>query len=165
MSPDTMTWLWLLAGILLVASELFLPGLVAVFLGVGAMLVALLRWLGLIDSVVYSFVAWFASSLALLVLVRSTLQRLVPSETSFTSLEEDVDSFGSVAEVVETVSPEHTDGRISFQGTTWPATSDSAEIRPGAKVTILYRESLGWRVRPCDAADAADGGRRSSDPA
>ena len=42
MSPETMTWLWLLAGILLVVSELFLPGLVAVFLGLGAMLVALL---------------------------------------------------------------------------------------------------------------------------
>ncbi len=153
MSPETMTWLWLLAGILLVVSELFLPGLVAVFLGLGAMLVALLRWLGLIDSLAYSFTAWFVSSLALLVVVRSALQRFMPSETSFTPLEEDVDLFGAVAEVVETVSPDHKDGRISFQGTTWPATSDSAEIRPGAKVTILYRENLGWRVQPCDAAD------------
>ena len=153
MSPDTMTWLWLLAGILLVVSELFLPGLVAVFLGLGAMLVALLRWLGLIDSLAYSFTAWFVSSLALLVVARSALQRFMPSETSFTTLEEDVDLFGAVAEVVETVSPDHKDGRISFQGTTWPATSDSAEIQPGAKVTILYRENLGWRVQPCDAAD------------
>ncbi len=153
MSPETMTWLWLLAGILLVVSELFLPGLVAVFLGLGAMLVALLRWLGLIDSLAYSFTAWFVSSLTLLVVARSTLQRFMPSETSFTPLEEDVDLFGAVAEVVETVSSEHKDGRISFQGTTWPATSDSAEIRPGAKVTILYRENLGWRVQPCDAAD------------
>ena len=153
MSPETMTWLWLLAGILLVVSELFLPGLVAVFLGLGAMLVALLRWLGLIDSLAYSFTAWFVSSLALLVVVRSTLQRFMPSETSFTPLEEDVDLFGAVAEVVETVSPDHKDGRISFQGTTWPATSDAAEIRPGAKVTILYRENLGWRVQPCDTAD------------
>ena len=148
-----MTWLWLLAGILLVVSELFLPGLVAVFLGLGAMLVALLRWLGLIDSLAYSFTAWFVSSLTLLVVARSTLQRFMPSETSFTPLEEDVDLFGAVAEVVETVSPDHKDGRISFQGTTWPATSDSAEIRPGAKVTILYRENLDWRVQPCDAAD------------
>ena len=153
MSPDTITWLWLLAGILLVASELFLPGLVAVFLGLGAMLVALLRWLGLIDGLAYSFMAWFVSSLALLVVVRSTLKRFMPSETSFTPLEEDVDLFGAVAEVVETVSPAHKDGRISFQGTTWPATSDLAEIQPGAKVTILYRENLGWRVQPCDAAD------------
>ncbi len=153
MSPETMTWLWLLAGILLVVSELFLPGLVAVFLGLGAMLVALLRWLGLIDSLAYSFTAWFVSSLTLLVVARSTLQRFMPSETSFTPLEEDVDLFGAVAEVVETVSPDHKDGRISFQGTTWPATSDSAEIRPGAKVTILYRENLDWRVQPCDAAD------------
>ncbi len=153
MSPETMTWLWLLAGILLVVSELFLPGLVAVFLGLGAMLVALLRWLGLIDSLAYSFTAWFVSSLTLLVVARSTLQRFMPSETSFTPLEEDVDLFGAVADVVEMVSPDHKDGRISFQGTTWPATSDSAEIRPGAKVTILYREKLGWRVQPCDAAD------------
>ena len=150
MSPDTMTWLWLLGGIILVASELFLPGLVAVFLGLGAMLVALLRWLGLVDSLAYSFTAWFVSSLALLVVLRSTLQRLFPSETSFTPLEEDTDLFGAVAEVVETVSPSHADGRISFQGPTWPATSDAAELLPGAKVTILYRENLGWRVQPSD---------------
>lgn len=150
MSPETMTWLWLLGGIILVASELFLPGLVVVFLGLGAMVVALLRWLGLIDSLAYSFTAWFVSSLALIVVLRSTLQRFVPSETSFTPLEDDADQFGAVAEVVETVSPRHTDGRISFQGTTWPATSDAVEIPPGTKVTILYRESLGWRVQPSD---------------
>jgi membrane protein implicated in regulation of membrane protease activity len=57
MSPDTITWLWLLGGIILLASELLLPGLVAMFLGLGALVVALLRWLGLIDSLAYSFTA------------------------------------------------------------------------------------------------------------
>jgi len=150
MSPDTITWLWLLGGIILLASELLLPGLVAMFLGLGAMVVALLRWLGLIDSLAYSFTAWFVSSLAFIVFLRSTLQRFVPSETSFTPLEEDSDLFGAVAEVVETVSSSHTDGRISFRGTTWPATSDAAEIPPGSKVAILFRENLGWRVQPSD---------------
>ena len=150
MSPDTITWLWLLGGIILLASELLLPGLVAMFLGLGAMVVALLRWLGLIDSLAYSFTAWFVSSLAFIIFLRSTLQRCVPSETSFTPLEEDTDLFGAVAEVVETVSPSHSDGRISFRGTTWPATSDAAEIPTGGKVTILFRENLGWRVQPSD---------------
>ena len=150
MSPDTITWLWLLGGIILLASELLLPGLVAMFLGLGALVVALLRWLGLIDSLAYSFTAWFVSSLAFIVFLRSTLQRFVPSETSFTPLEEDSDLFGAVAEVVETVSSSHTDGRISFRGTTWPATSDAAEIPTGAKVTILFRDNLGWRVQPSD---------------
>ena len=150
MSPDTITWLWLLGGIILLASELLLPGLVAMFLGLGAMVVALLRWLDLIDSLAYSFTAWFVSSLAFIVFLRSTLQRFVPSETSFTPLEEDSDLFGAVAEVVETVSSSHTDGRISFRGTTWPATSDAAEIPTGGKVTILFRENLGWRVQPSD---------------
>jgi membrane protein implicated in regulation of membrane protease activity len=150
MSPDTITWLWLLGGIILLASELLLPGLVAMFLGLGAMVVALLRWLDLIDSLAYSFTAWFVSSLAFIIFLRSTLQRCVPSETSFTPLEEDTDLFGAVAEVVETVSPSHSDGRISFRGTTWPATSDAAEIPTGGKVTILFRENLGWRVQPSD---------------
>ena len=150
MSPDAITWLWLLGGIILLASELLLPGLVAMFLGLGALVVALLRWLGLIDSLAYSFTAWFVSSLAFIVFLRSTLQRFVPSETSFTPLEEDSDLFGAVAEVVETVSSSHTDGRISFRGTTWPATSDAAEIPTGAKVTILFRDNLGWRVQPSD---------------
>jgi membrane protein implicated in regulation of membrane protease activity len=150
MSPDTITWLWLLGGIIILASELLLPGLVAMFLGLGAMVVALLRWLDLIDSLAYSFTAWFVSSLAFIIFLRSTLQRCVPSETSFTPLEEDTDLFGAVAEVVETVSPSHSDGRISFRGTTWPATSDAAEIPTGGKVTILFRENLGWRVQPSD---------------
>ena len=161
MSPDTMTWLWLIGGVILVASELFLPGLVAVFLGLGAMVVALLRWLGLVDSLASSFTAWCVSSLALIVVLRSTLQRFVPSETSFTPLTEDADLFGAVAEVVETVSPSHADGRISFQGTTWPATSDAVDIPPGARVTILYRENLGWRVQPCDDVDAEHAGGKA----
>ena len=53
MSPDTITWRWLVGGIILLASELFLPGLVAMFLGLSAMVVALLRWLGVIDRVAY----------------------------------------------------------------------------------------------------------------
>ena len=50
MSPDTLTWIWLIGGFVLIGLELFLPGLISAFFGIAAILVALLRWTGLISG-------------------------------------------------------------------------------------------------------------------
>lgn len=41
---------WIVAGVVLLVLELVVPGAVLVFLGAGALLVALLIWLGLIQT-------------------------------------------------------------------------------------------------------------------
>ena len=63
-------------------AELLVPGLVVVFLGLGAMLVALGRWLNLLAGEISSFTAWFIISLALVAGVMLLRSAEVPSLAS-----------------------------------------------------------------------------------
>ncbi|MCZ6556587.1 MAG: NfeD family protein, partial [SAR324 cluster bacterium] len=103
MNPDTITWIWLGAGVLLMFTELLVPGLVVVFLGLGAVLVAFGRWLHLLEGIVPSFTAWFVISLALLIGLRQLLARFLPAETTYQSPDEDINAQGSLVDVVEAV--------------------------------------------------------------
>ena len=82
----------LVAGLAFLVLELVVPGLVLVFLGAGALLVALLIWLGLLTSWVTALIAWFISSLALLLGLRGLVVRLFPGEEETQSTDEELDA-------------------------------------------------------------------------
>jgi membrane protein implicated in regulation of membrane protease activity len=150
---DFITWAWLIGGVLLIILELFVPGLVVCFLGAGALLVAFLRWLGVLTGTVNSFTVWFISSIVLLVGLRHFLLRFLPSDRSFQMTDEDLQAVGSVVEVVESVSSGDQKGRVRFGGTTWPAVSKEGTIPKGKKAKLLLRDNLVWTVEPYDAEE------------
>ena len=152
---DIITWIWLIAGLLLIATELFIPGLVVCFLGLAAIIVAGLRWLGLITGLIPSFTVWFITSIVLLISLRHFLLRWVPSESTYTSSDEDLDAVGSIVEVVQTVS-ELEPGRIRYAGTTWPATTRHGTLLPGQKARLLYRDNLVWVVESHQELSSAE---------
>ena len=154
MNPDTITWIWFGAGALLMLTEFLIPGLVVVFLGLGAMLVAVGRWLHLLEGEISSFTAWFIISLALVISLRQLLSRFVPAETSYQSPEEDLNAQGTVVEVLDAVDDQHSVGRIRFQGSSWPATCLEGRIASGDKARLLYRDNLVWVVEPADDSDS-----------
>jgi membrane protein implicated in regulation of membrane protease activity len=143
---ETITWIWLIAGILLIATELFLPGLVVCFLGAAAIIVAILRWFGLIPGLMESFTVWFVTSIVLLLGLRHFLLKWIPSESSYDLTDEDVIAVGSIVDVVETVSDSGKQGRIRFAGTTWPAITRQGTLLAGQKARLLYRDNLVWVV-------------------
>jgi len=147
------TLIWLIAGVALLGSELFLPGLVAMFLGAAAVLVAGVRWIGLVDSLGASLIVWLASSAAMIVGLRGVVRRLLPAETSRGEIDEALQAYGAEVEVAKTISEGNMDGRIRYQGTTWPAMSSDGTIAAGRKARLLYRdkESIGWVVEPIPA--------------
>ncbi len=144
---------WIVVGAGLIVLELIVPGAVLVFLGAGALLVALFIWLGLIQTWVTSITAWFISSLVLLLVLRSFFQRFVSGDVEKQSTDEDIDAYGDVVEVVETIGPDR-EGRIRYRGTTWQATSYDYTLEAGTKAQIVYRESLVWIVEPANPLDA-----------
>ena len=154
MNPDTITWIWFGAGALLMLTEFLIPGLVVVFLGLGAILVALGRWLHLLEGEISSFTAWFIISLVLVISLRQFLTRFVPAETSYQSPEEDLNAYGTVVEVLEVVDDQNKDGRIRFQGSSWPATCLKGSIAGGNKARLLYRDNVVWVVEPADDSDS-----------
>lgn len=147
-NPDTVTWIWFGAGALLIMTEFLIPGLVVMFLGLGAMLVALGRWLHLLEGEMASFTAWFIISLVLIISLRQLLARFVPAEISYQSPDEDLNAQGTVVEVLKAVDGGHNDGRIRFQGSSWPATCLEGSIASGNKARLLYRDNLVWVVEP-----------------
>jgi inner membrane protein len=143
---ETITWIFLIGGILLIATELFIPGLVVCFLGAAGIIVAVLRWLGFFPGLVQSFTVWFITSIVLLLGLRHLLLRWIPSESTYSYSDEDVSAIGSVVDVVQTISDSNQHGRIRYAGTTWPAISKHGTLLAGEKAKLLYRDNLIWVV-------------------
>ena len=148
---DAITWIFLIAGALLIASEFVQLSLVSVFLGVSALVVGGLRALGVVESIPLSLLAWSLVSLGLTVPLRPLVRRLLPAgERKFDHAHEDKDAMGVVVDVEQAVDDASSNGRIRFQGTTWSATSTVGTLAKGQKAKILYRDKMVWVVEPLE---------------
>lgn len=146
MDLDPQTWLWLGAGLVMLASEFVAPSLVVGFLGAGAVTVAGLRALGVVDGTWASVALWAVTSGAYLGLLRGVLTRMFgEGERHQGSTSEELAAFGQVVEVVEEVAAE-VPGRIRWQGTTWKAHTLGAVLPVGSKAKLLHRDNIGWVV-------------------
>lgn len=143
---DIITILWLIAGIILSISELLIPGLFVIFLGIAAILIAGMRWLGILEGDFHSFSAWAGTSLVLVLVGRGIFQRWFPSETSFEDTDEDKAAIGQSVEVVETVTTRG--GRIRYQGSTWDARTKEDSIPAQSRARIVSRDNISWIVEP-----------------
>ena len=130
-----------------------MPGMVLVFLGAGALLVAFLVWLGLIETWVASITTWFIASLVLLLALRSLFQRFVSGDAETQPTDEDFAAYGEVVDVVEAIGP-NKEGRIRYRGTTWQAGYYDHTLEAGTKARIVFRENLVWIVEPANPLDA-----------
>jgi membrane protein implicated in regulation of membrane protease activity len=139
---------WLVLGIVLVVLELILPGLVSVFLGVGALMTsAALSWQW-IDTPAQALSTFFVASIGLLLFVRAWIGRFFPSTKIISETDEVQLALRQRVPVVEAIAPGG-EGRISFLGTTWKArfsagSKETAEI--GAEVQILGQDNITYIV-------------------
>lgn len=151
MDANLQPWLWLGGGLVLLASEFVAPSLVVGFLGAGALTVAGLQGLGLLDGVGASMAVWAVSSGVYVALLRRQFSRWFgEGETSRQSTSDDLHAFGAIVEVVEEVGDD-VPGRIRYQGTTWKAHTLKGTVRVGEKVKLLHRDNIGWVVEPVGA--------------
>lgn len=151
MDTDDPFVIWLIGGLLLMALEFVVPGGIVFFLGLGASLVAVLLYLGVIDGWLPAFTAWFVGSLALLFGLRGVVQRFVPATRERVNTDEDLDAYDHDAEVTRRI-PGSGEGRIAFRGSDWAARSyhDDCDLEAGTRVRILRRDNLTWVVEPLD---------------
>lgn len=151
MQDFNITFIWLIGGIVLMLLEFLLPGGIVFFLGLGATLVSLLLYIGLIDGWLQAFTVWFIGSLVLLFGLRGVVQKIVPAVVNRGRTDEDLDAYNQLAQVCETI-PSGGKGRINFRGSTWAARSYNTEsdLQPGTQVRIAFRDNLLWVVEPVD---------------
>ena len=139
--------LWLGSGIFLMATELLLPGLVMVFVGMGALTVAIGMYLGYIDSNIQQFITFFISSIIYLLTLRFLVLRFVPTDTRKENIDEDVELIGSIVEVVADIKAGEF-GRVEQSGSSWQARAVGDQtILKGEQVKIIGRDNITWMVK------------------
>ena len=139
-------WWWVLIGFGLMVIEVVTPGgFISLFFGVSAILVGILVGTDLIATTWIGW-AWFSViSLALIVTLRSPLQRRLDRSTRKNG---PVDSMvGEVASVLVLVTPS-APGRVEARGATWTArTRGTATIAIGQRCRIEEVDGLTLWVR------------------
>jgi len=139
--------LWLSSGIFLTAIEFLVPGLVMVFVGLGALTVALGMHLGYIDEIVQQFITFFISSIIYLLTFRFLVLRFVPSVTRKENIDEDEEVMGSIVEIVADITSGEL-GRVEHSGSSWQARAEGDQtILKGEQVKIIGRDNITWIVQ------------------
>lgn len=129
-------WLiWFLLGICLAFLELFLPGFIVLFFGIGCWVTAgaLLLWDLTLTHQILLFISTAVSSLLVL---RKWLMRVFRGVSS-DKPEENFDDFpqGMRVKVLKTITPADY-GRIQYRGTAWYAAADET-IEAGTTAEII----------------------------
>ena len=139
--------LWLGSGIFLMATELLLPGLVMVFIGMGALTVALGMYFGYIDGNLQQFITFFIISIIYLLTLRFLVLRFVSTDTRKENIDEDDEVIGSIVEVVEDIKSGEF-GRVEQSGSSWQARAVGDQtILKGEQVKIIGRDNITWMVQ------------------
>lgn len=137
--------LWFLAGIVFLALELVLPGLIVFFFGIGAWCAALAVYLFPVPLTTQLLI-FLVASLAALALLRSTLKKVFLGRTL------DVDAMNSTVpadatgEVIDDIVPPAT-GTIKYAGSFWQATAE-VPLSKGTIVRIVEKTNLTVKVAP-----------------
>ena len=148
--------IWFLLGIALILLEFILPGVIIVFFGIGAVLTALLSWLGLLPSITAQLVFFCVCSPVLLFTLRRYLGNFfrgdVTDRNRFSGGGEYIGRTARAASLIEPGSP---DGRIRFEGTDWKAVSAEL-IEEGEVVEIVAKSNITFTVRKPAGGREAD---------
>jgi len=139
--------IWFLIGVVLLLAEFAIPGLIVLFFGVGAWIVAGVCLLTDVSLNVQLGI-FIGSSVLSLVLLRSWLKGMFVGHVGAKQdLTEDLQEFvGERAVVRETITPKLA-GKVELHGTNWTAEADE-EISDGAVVEIVAKDNLTLKVKP-----------------
>ena len=156
MDGETLTWIFLIGGIILMALEWVLPSGMAAILGFSGLLVGIIRFLGFLDDPVTATLAWVITSAVLTVVTLPFLKKYFGGESSFKVADEDFEAMDQIVDVLEPIDEITNEGRIRFQGISWQARSMEGEIPAGTQVRIVYRDNTTWVVEPVGKLDEPD---------
>lgn len=136
---------WLLLGLLLLVSEFFVPGLIAAFFGIGALVVGLLTMLGIIESTGVQLTLFAVISLVALFVLRRQCQRWLKGTEGDKSLA-DLDDAGFMGARVEVLADfQDGVGDVLLNGSKWDAESDEP-LRAGDVAWVQDHKGIVLKV-------------------
>jgi membrane protein implicated in regulation of membrane protease activity len=152
LDPSLLTWAFVVGGLLLMVLETVIPGGVAGFLGLGGLVIAGLRAVGLLMDPWTAIITWVFLSVGLTIALRPLAMRFVQGEISLGLTDEDAEAMGQTVKVVKAVGEDQT-GRIRYRGAEWDARTVEGRLPKGAEASLLYRDNLTWIVEAADDSD------------
>jgi membrane protein implicated in regulation of membrane protease activity len=152
LDPTILTWTFVVGGLLLMVLETLIPGGVAGFLGLGGLIIAGLRAVGLLMDPWTALITWVFLSVGLTIALRPLAMRFVQGEISLGLTDEDAEAMGQTVTVVQAVDEEEP-GRIRYRGAEWDARTVEGRLPKGAEAKLLYRDNLTWVVEAADDSD------------
>ena len=139
-------YLWAIGGLVLLLSELILPGLIIFFFGLGALVTAVLCWI-IPLTINQQLLIFLISSLMLLIGLRRWLKGIFTGcRDKQNTARSDLDELtGMAATVREIIRPGYL-GKVELNGTDWQAESDET-IAPGERVVVTGQSNLVLSVK------------------
>lgn len=140
-------WFWFILGALLVLSEFFATGIVAIFFGIGAVLVGLATALGFIDSPAEQIVLFAVLSVSALLLAREKIKVWFRGGVSdrWDGDRDLVATRGERAEVIDSFRDGV--GKVRLSGVEWKAECEAECIlEPGDTAWVVGHRGITLRV-------------------
>ncbi len=138
---------WFLIGTVLIILEFMVPGVILVFFGVSAWVVAAL--LAVVDvGLAWQICVWIVLSLVLIFTLRGWLSAQF---RGFTGQKDDLkkmpsEAAGQRVRVTEDINPHSLTGHVRWKGADWKAEADEP-IAEGTMVEIVDQQNLVLKVR------------------
>lgn len=148
MDGETLTWIFLIGGILLMALETILPTSIALVLGFSGFVIGAIRFFGLLDDPLTATLAWVILTSIITVGALPFIKKYFGGETSFKTANEDLEAMDQIVDVVDDINDATNDGRIRYQGISWQARTIEGDVPAGSQVRIKYRDNTTWIVEP-----------------
>lgn len=137
--------LWIIVGVLLILTELMATSIVAVFLGVGAIVTGILLYFGVIESFAAQSLVFGLVSLASLVLARKKFKAIFGGFTADAG-EQSTQFQRDIGERVTVLADfEHGAGRVSLNGVAWNAVS-SDDLKADEVAWVIANEGINLTV-------------------
>jgi len=134
---------WFYLGIVLIILEVMTPGLVSIFFGLSALVVALITFLAPGIPEWAQWVLFSIFSVLFILLLRKTLKKTFSGTAEVSEGTTDPYS-GKRAMVVSRITPSQP-GRVEFNGSNWTAESEQ-EIEVNTPVIIKWKKNLTFTV-------------------
>jgi membrane protein implicated in regulation of membrane protease activity len=151
---ENLAWiLWTVLGVILVIAEIFTPGFVLLWFGIGALAAAFAGLVG-IDSLTIQFLIFIVVSVALTAASRTIFVNYFSREKTGTDLKTGVDALpGQIGTVVSSSRGALNEGAVKVYGSTWTAYPAEGEepLEAGDRVAVDRVQGASIYVRRVDA--------------
>lgn len=136
--------IWFLIGLVLIIAELMVPGVILVFIGVAAWIVAILAWCG-VES--FSIQMWVFGlvSIGLVVFARRYVKDWFRGSETTAEGHLDEEFVGKIVTVLESIEPGDF-GKVELKGAQWIAFSE-VSLAAGSKAEVIARDNITLEVR------------------